>query len=89
MRAALLAALLLVSCGPELTREQQAIQVAHEHAREQFRYYDDIRELPPRVVDLGDRWRVEFQIPPEMAGGAPQIEVRKSDLAVVSSITGQ
>lgn len=89
MRVALLAAIFLVSCGPELTREQRAIQVAHEKAREKFDYSEDIRKLPPTMEDLGDRWRIYFQLRPGMAGGAPEVDVRKSDLSVVSSVSGQ
>lgn len=89
MRVALLAAIFLAGCGPELTREQRAIQVAHEQAREQFDYSEDIRELPPRMEDLGDRWRIHFQLRPEFAGGAPIVDIRKSDFSVVSSISGQ
>lgn len=89
MRGVLLAAILLASCGPPPTREEQAIQVAYGEARDRFRYSQDIRKLPPRVEDRGDRWRIHFQPRPEMTGGDPIVDVRKSDLSVVDSISGQ
>jgi hypothetical protein len=86
----LLITIFLAGCGPKFSPEQRATQVAYAQAREQFDYSEDIRRLPPRIEDLGDRWRIHFQLRPESAGGrAPQIEVRKSDLSVVSSISGQ
>jgi hypothetical protein len=89
MRGALLAAIFLASCGPSLTREERAIQVAYNQAKVQFRYSEDIRERPPTVEDLGDRWRIHFQLRPEYAGGAPIVDVLKSDLSIVGSISGQ
>lgn len=89
MKAALFAAILLAGCGPQLTREQQAIEVAYSEAREQFDYSEDIRTLPPTVEDLGDRWRIHFQLRPGWIGGAPIVDIRKSDLSVADSITGQ
>jgi hypothetical protein len=89
MRGALLAAILLASCGPPPSREEQAIQVAYGVARDRFRYSQDIRKLPPRVEDLGDRWRIHFQPPAQMTGGDPMVDIRKADLLVLSSISGQ
>lgn len=89
MKGVLFAAILLASCGPPPTREEKAIQVAYGEARDRFRYSQDIRKLPPRVEDMGDRWRIHFQPRPEMTGGDPIVDVRKSDLSVVSSISGQ
>lgn len=89
MRSALLATILLASCGSRATPEEQAIQVAYDQARGQFHYSENIRKLPPRMEDLGDRWRIHFQLRPERAGGAPIIDVRKSDFSVVDSISGQ
>jgi hypothetical protein len=88
-RGALLVAILLVSCGPPPTPEEQAIQVAYGEARSRFHYSQDIRNLPPRVDDLGDRWRIYFQPPPGYTGGDPVVDVRKSDISVVDSGSGQ
>lgn len=81
----LVAAILTGSCGPEPTPEQQAVRVAHQHARDRFRYPFDIERLPPQVVDRGDHWLIRFDLPPEYAGGAPEVFVRKGDLAVIGS----
>ena len=89
MRVPFLAAALLASCGPEPTQEQRAIQVAYVHAQQQFAYHRDIERLPPTVEDEGDHWLITFHIPPEMAGGAPMVEIRKSDLSVQGSASGQ
>lgn len=89
MRGALLVAILLASCGPPPTREEQAIQVAYAEARERFHYSEDIRKLPPTVEDSGEFWTIHFQLRPERAGGAPIVEVRKSDLSVMGSASGQ
>lgn len=89
MKVILFAAILLAGCGPAPTREQQAIQVAHDLAREHFHYSEDIRRLPPTVEDLGDRWRIHFQLRPGYAGGAPIVDVSKSDLSVVDSVSSQ
>ena len=89
MMAFLLSSLLLASCGPSLTREQQAVQIAYDDARSRFDYSEDIRARPPRIRDLGDRWRIEFRSPSSMVGGNPVVDVRKSDLAIVLSVEGQ
>lgn len=89
MKAFLLSSLSLASCGPPLTREEQAVQVAYYDARDRFHYSEDIRTRPPRVKDMGDHWRIEFQSPASMVGGNPVVDVRKSDLAVVLSVEGQ
>ena len=89
MRAVLFAAILLAGCGPAPTREQQAIQIAYEEARERFHYSEDIRRLPPIVEDLGDRWSIHFRLRPGRAGGAPTVDVSKSDLSVLESASFQ
>ena len=89
MTAFLLSSLLLASCGPPLTREQQAVQIAYDDARSRFHYSEDIRTRPPNIRDLGDRWRIEFRSPQSMVGGNPVVDVRKSDLAIVLSVEGQ
>ena len=85
----LFSSLLLASCGPPLTREEQAVQVAYDDARARFHYSEDIRARPPRVKDMGDRWRIEFRSPASMVGGNPVVDVRKSDLSIVLSVEGQ
>ena len=89
VRHSLLAALLLAGCGPSLSREEQAIQVAHDEARSRFHYAQDIRARPPRVGNRGDHWRVYFRGPAGAVGGNVMIDVRKSDLSVMASIADQ
>ena len=89
MKGVLLAAILLAGCGPPPTPEEQAIQVAYGEARSRFHYSQDIRSLPPKVEDLGDHWRIYFQGPPGYVGGDPIVDVRKSDLSVLDSFSGQ
>lgn len=89
MKTALLAVVLIASCGPPPTQEQRAIQVAYAHAQERFRYRQDIERFPPAVEDRGDRWLITFQAPPDMAGGNAWVEIRKSDLSVLDSVAGQ
>ena len=89
MKPVLLAAILLTSCGPPPTPEEQAIRVAYDEARSRFDYSENLRNLPPRVDDLGDRWRVYFRGPPCCTGGDVMVDVRKSDLAVLDSVAGQ
>jgi len=89
IRGALLAAILLASCGPAPTPEEQAIRVAYGEARSRFHYSEDIRNPPPRVNDLGDRWRIYFGGNPGTVGGDVIIYVRKSDFSVLDSMAGQ
>ncbi len=89
MRGAFLAAVLVASCGPALTQEQRAIQVAHAHAQARFRYAVDIERLPPTVEDRGDRWFITFHAPRGMMGGNAMVEIRKSDLSVLDSMADQ
>jgi hypothetical protein len=89
MKGAFLIAILLASCGPTLTPEERAIQVAYGEARSRFHYSEDIRNPPPRVNDLGDRWRIYFAGNPGTVGGDAIIYVRKSDFSILDSMAGQ
>lgn len=89
MKCALLFALLLAGCSPPLSQEERAIRVAYGEARDRFHYTEDLGKLPPQTEDLGDTWRIHFQLRPERAGGAPIVDVRKSDLEVIGSVSGQ
>ena len=85
----LFAAILLASCGPPPTRQEQAIQAAYSEARTRFQYSEDIHNPPPIVEDLGDRWRIYLPGSPASTGGDPTVMVRKSDLSVLDSYSGQ
>lgn len=89
MRAVLIASILLAGCSAAPTREQQAVQIAYGEARERFQYSEDIRRLPPIVENLGDRWRIHFQLRPGLAGGAPIVDASRSDLSVMDSVSSQ
>jgi hypothetical protein len=89
MKTALFATILLAGCGAPPTPEEQAIQVAYGDARQRFHYAEDIRSRPPRVEDRGDRWRIQFQAPPQTVGGDVMVDVRKSDLTVLVAVAGQ
>jgi hypothetical protein len=89
VRLALAGAMLLAGCGAERTPEQRAVQVAYEHAQQRFRYDLNIEQIPPSVEDRGSYWLVTFHIPPDSVGGAPMVEVRKSDMTIVGSVAGQ
>jgi hypothetical protein len=89
MKSAFLIAILLASCGPTLTPEERAIQVAYGEASSRFHYSEDIRTLPPGVKDQGDRWLIYFQGHPGHAGGDAIIYVRKSDFSILESMAGQ
>ncbi len=87
MKRNILAAVLLIfaACGAEAPSKQAAVNTAHHHARDLYQYAGDIGELPPKVEDLGDRWRIHFQLPAGSAGSAPIVDVRKSDLEMLGS----
>jgi hypothetical protein len=90
LRSLLLATVLLAGCGPEPTREQQAITVAYDHARDRFAGSNPDYWLPPeKVEDHGDYWLIKFSARPGWVGNQPQVEVRKSDLKVLGSINTQ
>jgi hypothetical protein len=87
MKRNALAALLLAlaACGAEAPSKEAAINTAHHHARDLYEYEGDIGKLPPKVEDLGDRWRIHFLLPPGSTGPAPIVDLRKSDLGIVES----
>lgn len=90
MRAFLLYATLLSGCAPEQAPQEKAVAAAYEYAKgEPYFYRFDIEKLPPEVEDLGDSWLIQFDIPEGMAGGAPEVVVRKSDLQIVAAVSGQ
>ena len=81
---------LLTGCGPEPTRQEQAVEIAYKHARERFAESNPDYWLPPeKIEDQGDSWVIKFGSRPDSTGGGPWVEVRKSDLEVLGSVAFQ
>jgi hypothetical protein len=77
-------------CAPAQRGEQheysfaEIVNTAKNAVREQRPEWSDALDLPPRVTEIDDTFRVSFKLPADTIGGTPVIVLRKKDLAVVS-----
>lgn len=63
-------------------------RVAERYITMHYPDFDSIK-YPPIIRDNGEVWIVEYQLPEEMIGGTPVIEVEKSSLSVLRAYRTQ
>lgn len=69
---------------------KKLLEVAAEHVAIRFpRSVEMTKTLPPIVRDKGRAWEVTYQLPPNVAGGTPEVMIDKDTCEVISSIHGQ
>lgn len=59
-------------------------RVAERYITIHYPDFDSIKN-PPVIRDKGEVWIVEYQLPEEMIGGTPVIEIEKSSLSVLKA----
>jgi len=73
-----------------MSTESSVVNVALTYLKETAPdWFAEVRNLPPVVVDMGERWKVSFELPPRSIGGVPEVTIEKTSLRVTAVIHTQ
>lgn len=59
------------------------VGIAKAYIGEYHPNWKDKLDLPPVIENKGSHWQVSFELPPDLQGGTPVVEINKRSLKVI------